>query len=321
MKRLSNGFSIVELFLVVAVLAIAGVGGYYVYKRNQSKPDNQLQTELKTDNQASDSDSTLEFEDGIRLQPSTFGVTAGLPVADVSAIQLDNGSWRIYAFAQEQGIVSAISDDGLNFTAETGARLGDGAGMPRIIRLADNTYRMYFIDQGNVSSATSVDGLTFVKENGFRITAPDGVDATTGISTPIKLSDGKWHTYFSELPRPGEGLKAFNVYSAISDDLISWTVQDGVRIGGTLVPTAEHPDAVVNDKGEVVLYFFVNETRKLMTATSVDGLKFENLKDTGLDCNDPNIATSSSGEYRLYCGDFDEQAGGIVKSAQISTLP
>ena len=37
------------------------------------------------------------------LYPSLFGVSAGLPVADVSGMQLSNGKLRAYVFAQNKG--------------------------------------------------------------------------------------------------------------------------------------------------------------------------------------------------------------------------
>ena len=312
-----KGFTVVEVLIVLVIVGLVGFLGYTLMNSNKQEAEGDSTSSVeKQEMHTSDDVDALAFEDGLRLQPSDFGVTAGLPVADVSAIQLDDGSWRIYAFAQEQGIVSATSDDGLNFTAEEGVRMGDGAGMPRVIELEDGTLRMYFIDMGGVGSATSTDGLNFVKEDGLRITAPDGVEQISGISTPVKLADGKWHVYFSELPKPGTGPLPHNIYSAVSDDLVNWTNQDGVRIGGGVAATTgEHPDAIVNDDGEVILYFFVNDTQKLVTSKSADGLTFSDAEEMGISCNDPNLVELGDGSYRIYCGDFDHDIGGIVKSA------
>ena len=49
------------------------------------------------------------------LYPSLFNVASGLPVADVSGVQLTNGKIRAYVFAQNQGIVIAESSDGKTF--------------------------------------------------------------------------------------------------------------------------------------------------------------------------------------------------------------
>lgn len=324
MKKIAqnkSGFSVVELLIILVVVGLIGAAGYFVYNRSKKSQTSTTPTQTTETTNTESSSTDLTFESGFRLEPDTFGVAKGKPVADVSAIKLSDGTWRIYAFGQDKGILSAASSDGLTFKAESGSRLGDGAGMPRVLKLSNGKTRMYFIDAGGIGSAISSDGLKFAKESGMRISAPSGESAITGPSTPVKLSDGKWHAYFSGLPKPGEGLKAFKVYSAISSDLVNWTVQSGVRLGGgKVVSSAEHPDAAVNSNGEVVLYFFVNDTKKLMTATSKDGVTFSDAKETGLDCNDPNIVQVSGEQYRIYCGDFDESIGGVVKSA-LAKLP
>ncbi len=320
-KYKQRGFTHIIMLVIFLVVII---GGLIFIALNKSPKKAVLPglTDSKELNQKTDQAQGLSYESGLRLQPSDFGVTAGLPVADVSAVKLIDGSWRIYAFAQNKGIVSAISKDGLTFTAENGTRLGDGAGMPRIFKLDDGRYRLYFIDAGGISSAISNDGLSFIKEPGKRITAPSGVKDISGISTPIKLNDNKWHVYFSDLPRPGDGVKPHLIHSATSSDLLTWQLDEGYRIGGEKLSTsAEHPDAILNEDGKVLLYYFVNQGKKLMTATSSDGLTFINPQETGLDCNDPNIVSLGTDSYRLYCGDFNQSIGGIVKSAKITRLP
>lgn len=304
--------------LLILILLVGGIG-VLAFSRVKKQENKLLQKSPMGGPAQSPKAGGLEYEPGIRLQPSLFGVQAGLPVADVSAIKLDNGNWRIYAFAQKKGIVSATSKDGLEFTAEAGARLGDGAGMPRVMQLEDGRLRLYFIDGGGVGSAISSDGLTFTKEAGKRILAPAGVKDISGISTPVKLKDGKWHVYFSDLPRPGDGVKPHYIYSATSSDLMNWTLDDGYRIGGGKVATSgEHPDVRLADDGTLVLYYFINDTKKLVTSTSTDGLTFSDYKETGLDCNDPNLVKLDARNYRIYCGDFDNEIGGYVKSAKFS---
>lgn len=311
-----NGFTHYVLLLVL--LSVIGGVGVLAFTRVKNQDNPAPQKSQKVEPAQNPKAAGLEFEPGVRLQPSLFGVQAGLPVADVSAIKLDNGSWRIYAFAQKKGIVSATSKDGLEFTAEAGARLGDGAGMPRVIRLDDGRFRLYFIDGGGIGSAISSDGLTFAKEAGKRILAPTGVKDISGISTPVKLKDGKWHVYFSDLPRPGEGVKPHYIYSATSSDLMNWALEDGYRIGGGKVATSgEHPDVRLADDGTLLLYYFINDTKKLVTSTSTNGLTFGDYKETGLDCNDPNLVKLDSKSYRIYCGDFDKEIGGFVKSAKL----
>ncbi len=329
LKHKQAGFSVVELIIILLVLGAVGFVGYLVYGRMQSKnstsptsssssasttPSSSSSTTTSSESVAS---TGLTYESGIRLQPKDFGVASGQPVADVSVIKLSNGSWRIYAFGQGKGVVSATSKDGLKFKAESGARLPDGSGMPRAVKLSNGKIRIYYVDAGKISSAISSNGVSFTKESGTRISPPSGVSEISGVSTPVKLADGKWHIFFSELPKPGAMVKPMHVYSATSSDLLTWKNQSGVRVGGgKSAASAEHPDAVVNKDGKLILYFFVNNPQKLVYATSTDGLKFSEAKDTGLDCNDPNIVNVSGDNYRIYCGLFDDEIGGIIKSAK-----
>ncbi|MCB9823270.1 prepilin-type N-terminal cleavage/methylation domain-containing protein [Candidatus Nomurabacteria bacterium] len=319
MKKVNrSGFSIIELIIVIIVLALLAGAGLYAYNRVKI---NQETSSKGLSISGTKEQKDLVFEDGLRLQPKDFGVQAGMPVADVSAIKLDDGSWRLYAFAQNKGVVSAVSKDGLNFVAEAGSRLPDGSGMPRAMKLEDGRIRLYFITAGGVGSAISSDGLNFTVEKGLRVSPPAGLSEISGISTPVKLDDGKYHTYFSELPKPGQMIKAVHIYSATSDDLLTWVNDEGIRAGGdSVASSAEHPDVAVNKNGDVVMYFFVNEPQSLVYSISSDGLNFSKARTTGIKCNDANLAQLNGASYRIYCGDFDQQIGGVVKSA-LTDLP
>ena len=72
------------------------------------------------------------------LYPDLFGVSKGLPVADVSGVLLPDGKIRAYVFAQNKGIVIAESTDGVAFSVVGNAFGSDkGQGMPRVVKLSD----------------------------------------------------------------------------------------------------------------------------------------------------------------------------------------
>ncbi|MBM3779284.1 MAG: hypothetical protein FJW23_13790 [Acidimicrobiia bacterium] len=229
------------------------------------------------------------------LRPTDFGVPAGQPVADATAVRLADGRVRLYAFAQGLGIVSAVSltPAGVSFVAEPGVRLPDGSGMPRAVVLADGRVRLFYTSGNGIRSATSLDGLTFVDESGFRLTAvdagfaqaaspvpgapssamPGAADGATSGPTIVPLADGRFRMYFSDLPRPGGTPGGHLVKSAVSIDQLTWTVESGVRLGvvgqqsanvtppapGDTPPllgeSAEHPFALSNPDGSVTLYY------------------------------------------------------------------
>ena len=103
-------------------------------------------------------------------------------------------------------ILSAISDDGLNFTPEEGIRLAPRPDVPAmsrrvlaptVTRLADGRWRMYYESRGVaarptvIASATSADLLTWDVEEGTRLAAHGDV----GGPRFVQLPDGRGRIY------------------------------------------------------------------------------------------------------------------------------
>jgi len=262
-------------------------------------------------------------EDGIRLQPSDAGLEAGSVVADISVIKLSDDTYRAY-FAINEGIRSATSDDGLTFTVEDGFRLPEGYGMPRVVRLSDGSYRLFAIVSDGIASAVSDDGLEFTVEEGTRIRASDfGVEQVSGGSL-VELDDGTYRMYFSDLPKPGEGVKDHQVFSATSSDMLTWTAESGVRAGSgsDIDMSAEHPFVIKRSDGTFRMFYYRNNPTGLWTATSTDSLTWGDPESTGItektEGNDPDVVILPDGRWRLYFGDFDESIGGLIYSAVAS---
>ena len=262
---------------------------------------------------------------GTLLQPATFGVPAGQPVADVTAQVLSDGRLRAYVFAQGQGIVTALSSDGKTFTAEGSAFGRDAAfGQPRVIKLANGTYRMFANGGGGIQSASSADGKSFTADSGTRISSSAAGEAALSGPGIVRLADGRYRAYFSGLGTPGSGPKPLKVQSAVSTDLTTWTVEAGVRVGAgaALSGSAEHPTVVTHADGTVTLFYFRNTdgATGLWTATSSDGLTFgdeEKLRLPGepMDGNDPEVFLDASGRMIVWYGGFDHTVGGTVMGA------
>ncbi len=266
------------------------------------------------------------------LGPSDFGVAAGLPLADTSAVLLEDGRVRMYMFAQDRGIVSAVSltTEGVSFIPEAGERLPDGAGMPRVVAVPGGGWRIFYISGGGIMSATSEDGLTFTVEPGFRITAEAAgfADATAGAAsgaTVTQLADGSYRMYFSDLPRPGDPPGGHWIKSAVSTDQIEWIVEESVRLGPeapVLTESAEHPFALANPDGSVTLYYgkFTGpgsaSQEGLYESTSIDGLTFEQETYDVFFGNDPDVLRLVDGSLVLYYGLFDPLVGGTINVAR-----
>ena len=267
------------------------------------------------------------------LGPTDFGVAAGLPLADASAVLLEDGRVRMYMFAQDRGIVSAVSltAEGVAFVAEEGERLPDGAGMPRVVAAPTGGLRLFYISGDGIMSATSEDGLTFTVEPGFRITAEEAgfSGATAGGAasgaTVVQLADGRYRMYFSDLPRPGDPPGGHWVKSAVSDDQLVWTVEEGVRLGPdapVLTESSEHPFVLANPDGSVTLYYgkFPGpgsaSEEGLYESTSVDGLTFEEETYDVFFANDPDALRLVDGSLVVYYGQFDPLVGGTINVAR-----
>lgn len=117
----------------------------------------------------------FEFEAGIRVVGQHHALA-----------RLPDGRLRIYySTADSGGVISAVSEDGLNFTPEPGLRLAAKPG-ERPIHLhvveVEGGWRMYYDadasspgeavpDWRGIRSAFSPDGLEWQRERGFRIRA------------------------------------------------------------------------------------------------------------------------------------------------------
>lgn len=263
------------------------------------------------------------------LGPSDYGVVAGGVLADTSAVRLPDGRVRLYTFAQGRGIVSAVSltTEGFTFVPEAGSRLPDGSGMPRAVALSDGRVRLFYTSADGIKSAISTDGLTFTLEAGFRITAAAaGFGTTTARATSgatvATLPDGRFRMYFSDLPRPGDPAGQHLVKSAVSTDMLTWTVEPGVRLGAgapVLTASAEHPFALSNPDGTVTLYWgkfgAPGQPEGVYQSTSIDGLTFEQETLDVFFGNDPDALRLVDGTLVLYYGGFDPQVGGTINVA------
>ena len=278
------------------------------------------------------------------------------PGEDSTAVVLPDGRVRLYYDDNQANVVSAISSDGLNFTAEAGVRLpampyqGSVAGVfaTRVVPLSNGQWRMFFAsnpapgitDPGQgIGSAISSDGLNFTIEPHWRVPF-SAVNAGAGGQlgdggTVVALPNGTYRIYFTVDYPTKVGVATLSngaVVSASSTDMINWTVDPGVRVGNgsTVGGSANHPDAIVNGDGSVTLFYWDDSLMingmagtGIKFATSSDGLTFPSETLTSLNSGnpaclacfygDPSVYTLANGGLRLY---FDTSSA----ATQTSTL-
>lgn len=192
-------------------------------------------------------------EPGIRLQG-----TRPLDRAKVQApciVSVPSGGYRLFytgagpekPFENCQGtILSAYSDDGLNFQVEEGIRISPQPELahmslrvlaPTVAKCDDGRWRMYFESRGDASrptvicSAVSTDMLHWELEDGIRLEGFQGV----GGPRHLFLPDGRSRLYCfaSEKESAGTGNEERirqSVVSAISNDGLNFELEPGYRL-------------------------------------------------------------------------------------------
>ncbi len=244
---------------------------------------------------------------------------------------LPDGSVRLYycGGGGPPGIVSALSEDGLNFTPEQGSRVelaGQIACDPSIVE-ADEGLRMYFKEQlpqapGEppvhiVWSAVSSDGLNWQVEE-QRLALEEECSNFVSVPSAVALPDGRVRLYFV--------CNAHNsaIASAISDDGLNFVFE------GILLEKAVDPDVHLLSDGTYRLFYTVwnasdaepVEPTIIGTATSKDGLNW-NLEGVVADAGDfgleglvdPSALSLPDGSYRIYAWDPTDEDVQMIVSA------
>ena len=193
-------------------------------------------------------------ESGIRLQGSH-----SLDFSKVQApcvVNVPTGGYRLYYTAvgpgkpikQCQGyILSAFSEDGLQFESETGIRLEPQAEIeymsrrilaPTVTQISKSRWRMYFESRGTadvptvICSAVSTDMLNWELEGGIRLQGFSGVGGPRFVSLP----DGRCRLYcfatewIKGLSQKDNHIRKQCIISAVSKNGLRFEMEDGYRI-------------------------------------------------------------------------------------------
>jgi hypothetical protein len=160
---------------------------------------------------------------------------------------------------------------------------------PNIARVPDGGYRLFYTAigpakpyatcQGYILSAFSRDGLQFDSEPGIRVAPQPAVPhmaLRVLAPTVARCSDGRWRMYFES--RGSADLPTV-ICSAVSNDMLHWTHEDGIRLEG--FDGVGGPRFISHPDGRGRIYCsaadaLMHEDRRksIVSAMSSDGINF-----------------------------------------------
>ncbi len=207
-------------------------------------------------------------------------------------VRLDDGRFRLYYAGfdgQRVRILSAISEDGTQWSREAGVRLGPWGNYvavehPDVVRLADGRWRMYFSARtsqpvvANLHVAISTDGLAWQVE-GLAVSHGGTYDTQLARSPVVAKNRQGGYLHF-----PGGVYRMFydgydghqhRILSATSRDGVVWQ-KEGVRLASDVMHFAD-PDVVALGDGSLRLLFVASRLETSAAAASPEVLAPDQL--------------------------------------------
>ena len=258
MPNQQKGFAILPLIIIIAL--VLGFGFFFLQK-SSDKPQTSAPQAEKSEQVKQEK---FEWKEG--------GMAIVGKFADADIVDLGDGKFRMYYSIQPEvsgnklEVYSSTSTDGKNWTKELGVRKTFST-FPDVVKLKDDSFRMYFQNSGVIKSAKSADGLTWTDEPGIRIdTAENGglkLENVAATTTTI-LPDGTYLMVYRGHINERYPEKTPNNYMQL---LLYATSLDGLtfdkkgialdsRTNKTLMGLTDGPEFVKWDNGQLRLYFW-----------------------------------------------------------------
>lgn len=187
------------------------------------------------------------------------------------------GAQPIKAEDPPANMYSTFSEDGLNFTQDSGIRIEPRSSEyyiegPTVFQLADKSWRMYF-NENTVAAAMQRDGEI------WGASSPDGITWTRDDKPTITAGDEE--AMQGNMPAPWKQVL--------------------------------HPFVLDNPKGGYIMFY--NSHSEIYAATSDDGKTWKKIGKIGVHGADMDGYFQDDGTIRAYYGDFNPEDGGLVYTA------
>ena len=271
----------VKVLIIMLVILVLGLGGYLVYDKFLSKNSQ--------DSISTSSDTTKETtkENQTKDQTSNSGNKSQYP---------NQYNWSTMKQGPYKDKISYAIGTSLTDWTDSGKTLVEHASVPDVI-YKDGKLFVYFTDVSQdgvpeqIGLITSSDeGQTWSDKQNLTITNMG--DKTPVDLAPMVLDDGRIRLYYFDISKTmTEGVEKNTIYSAISNDGINFTQEEGARFTYNNI---FDPDVIkVGDTWRL----YVGSERTVLSATSTDGLTFTYEGIAFTDGSIPNVVYENNLYY------------------------
>lgn len=214
----------------------------------------------------------------------------------------------------------------LSWQKETGIKASSAVSSCTVFR--DNQYWMYYTGIGGIYFARSSDGLNFQGYGEVVVNGPFGSEQEMVTNPAVfQLKNGKYRVIYEGSKNQQSVRK---LYSAVSDDGLRWTKEDGVRLEDSIVENKKGisqgiiftsvPDIIRLDNDCLRMYYTVIDESRIAESCD-EGLIWQKKGEIMFDVypevvQDPDIIRLENGKYKLFFStqDFDRTRQWILSA-------
>lgn len=311
-----------KISIILGVLIVIGIVGYVIYNQTNEEVQTNTNTTATTaptnDEVAMNNMWVCDGKEWIKRGNPTDQKPTEPCTPENSAFPTDKSFEYIWSEMNEgpyhDKVTYATSTDLTNWTP-SGETLAEHASVPAGV-IKDGVLYVYFVDVtteglpeqlGMVMSSDQ--GTTWSQQKTLTI---EGIgDQATADPDPVLLADGRIRLYYfdineARITKSSSGTEPpAKIYSAISDDGINFTQEEGVRF--QRAAGVYDPDVNLYD-GTWYLYGGVSEGNEVIYATSSDGLTFTEQGVAYQGGGVPDVYYED-GTYYLYTAGIDLATG------------